>query len=174
MEQHIFPYIGDLPITEITIPDVVRVVEKLGARGTIVTAKRMKQVIGQVFRYASQRGLCIHNPAADLRDILPQPDSKHHASVPLSELPGLLKAMKAYQGEPLTIAAMQLLALTFVRTNELIAAKWEEIDWNREEWHIPKERMKKRRPHVVPLSRQAIAIFKTLHALTGEKAHIFH
>jgi integrase len=69
---------------------------------------------------------------------------------------------------------MKLLMLTFVRTSELIAARWDEIDWQREEWNIPKERMKMRRPHLVPLSRQALAILKELHAQTGEKEHIFH
>ena len=174
MEQHVFPLIGALPITEITIPDVVRVVEKIGKRGTIETAKRMKQLISQTFRYASQRGLCQHNPAADLRDILPAPDRKHHASVNPSEFPKLLQAMNDYKGDAITKSVMTLLALTFVRTGELIGAKWEEIDWQREEWHIPKERMKKKRPHVVPLSQQAIAALKELRTLTGDKPHIFY
>lgn len=175
MEQHVFPLIGALPITEITIPDVVRVIEKIGQRGTVETAKRMKQLISQTFRYASQRGLCQHNPAADLRDILPKiMDRKHHASVPVAELPQLLKDMEAYQGDVVTKAAMHLLALTFVRTGELIGAKWEEIDWGHEEWDIPATRMKKKRPHVVPLSRQALAIFRDLQKVTGDKAHIFH
>jgi integrase len=173
MEQHVFPKIGALPLTEITIPDIVRVVEAIAKRGTVETAKRMKQLIGQVFRFSAQRGLCQHNPAADLRDLLPTPEEKHHACVNLSELPTLLRDMAAYDGGPLTKAALQLLALTFVRTNELIGAKWEEIDWEREEWHIPKERMKMRRPHVVPLSHQALAIFKELHKITGERTFVF-
>lgn len=174
MELHVFPMIGDLPISELTIPDIVRVVEKISNRGTIETAKRIKQLISQIFRWASQRGLCIQNPAADLRDILPPQIRKHHACIPPSELPDLLKAMKAYNGDALTIGAMELLALTFVRTNELIGAKWTEIDWAREEWHIPKERMKMRRPHIVPLSRQALDVLRGLQTLTGSKEHIFH
>ena len=173
MEQHVFPMIGALPITEITIPDVVAVVEKIGKRGTIETAKRMKQLMGQVFRYASQRGLCQHNPAADLRGLLSMPEKKHHACVPLSEFPDLLRAVDN-QMDNLSKAAMQLLALTFVRTGELIGAKWQEIDWSRAEWHIPKERMKMKRPHMVPLSRQTLTILKSLQALTGDKPHIFH
>ena len=173
MEQHVFPKIGALPITEITIPDVARVVEKIGNRGTIETAKKMKHLIGQVFRYASQRGLCQHNPAADLRDILPSAEEKHYPSLPPAEFPALLQATAARDND-MSKAAMQLLALTFVRTSELIGAKWEEIDWNREEWHIPKERMKMKRPHMVPLSRQALAVLKNLKALTGDKTHIFH
>lgn len=173
MEQHIFPRIGALPITEITIPDVVRVVEKIGNRGTIETAKKMKHIMGQVFRYASQRGLCQHNPAADLRDVLPSAEGKHYPSLPPAEFSALLQATDAREND-MSKAAMQLLALTFVRTSELIGAKWEEIDWQRKEWHIPKERMKMNRPHMVPLSRQALVILKGLQALTGDKPHIFH
>lgn len=174
LEQHVFPLIGSLPITEITIPDVVHVVEKIGLRGTIETAHRMKQVISQVFRYAAQRGLCKFNPAADLRDVLPPSEEKHHPCIHPSDLPKLLKDMANYKGDHLTKAAMQLFALTFVRTSELIGAAWDEIDFDRQEWHIPKERMKMKRPHIVPLSSQALSIFRTLHALTGDKHFIFH
>ena len=172
MEEHIFPMIGDLPIADITIPDVVQVVEKISNRGTIETAKRMKQLLGQIFRYSAQRGLCQHNPAADLRDILPQTAHKHHPCVHPNEFPQLLKAMYAREDD-MTKAAMQLLALTFVRTGELIGAQWREIDWQRAEWHIPKERMKMRRPHAVPLARQTVEILKKLHEITGERTHIF-
>jgi integrase len=174
MEQHVFPMIGALPITEITIPDVARVVEKIGSTGIIETAHRMKQVMSQVFRYAAHRGLCQFNPAADMRDILPPKEEKHYPCIHPRELPQLLQDMAAYQGDHLTNAAMKLLALIFVRTGELIGAKWAEIDFGREEWHIPKERMKMRRPHIVPLSRQALEVLKTLHQVTGEKEHVFH
>jgi integrase len=174
MEQHVFPMIGALPITDITIPDVVAVIEKISDRGTVETAKRMKQLIAQIFRYAAQRGLCKHNPASDLRDILPSKEEKHHACVPLDEASELLQAMAAYQGDKLTVGAMQMMSLTFVRTGELIGAKWEEINWDREEWHIPKERMKMKRPHMVPLSRQTLKILKEIYAITGDKEHIFY
>lgn len=173
LQHHVFPVIGPFPITEITIPDVVRVVERIGNRGTIETAKRMKQLMGQVFRYAAQRGLCDHNPAADLRDILPSHKEKHYSCVPMAEVPDLLRAIEAKETD-LGKYALLFLALTFVRTGELIGARWDEIDFDRAEWHIPKERMKMKRPHVVPLSHQAIAILKDIHALTGTKTHVFH
>ena len=173
MEQHVFNKIGDLPITEITIPDVVEVIEAIGKHGTIETARRMKQLISQVFRYSAQRGLCQHNPAADLRDILPNTEEKHHACVHPSELPELLAKIELREND-FTKYAIKLLMLTFVRTGELIGAKWSEIDWDKEEWHIPKERMKMKRPHIVPLSQQAIAILKELQTITGNKPHIFH
>ncbi len=172
MEEHIFPILGDLPISDITIPDVVQAIERISNRGTIETAKRMKQLMGQIFRYAAQRGLCQHNPAADLRDILPPTEEKHHPCVHPNEFPQLLKAMYAREDD-MTKAAMQLLALTFVRTGELIGAQWCEIDWQREEWHIPKERMKMRRPHIVPLSKQALEILWELKKRTGEYTHVF-
>lgn len=173
MEQHVFPVIGALPLTEITIPDVVEVVEAISKRGTIETAKRMKQLIGQVFRYSAQRGLCVHNPAADLRDILPTPEEKHHACIHPSELPALLEKIELL-GNNFTKYSIKLLMLTFVRTGELIGAKWSEINWDKEEWYIPKERMKMKRPHIVPLSSQVLAILKELQAMTGNKDFIFH
>lgn len=173
MELHVFPSIGALPLTEITIPDVVEVVESIGKRGTIETAKRMKQLIAQVFRYAAQRGLCIHNPAADLRDILPGTEEKHHACIHPSELPELLQAIEDRDND-FTKYAMKLMLLTFVRTGELIGAKWDEIDWAKEEWHIPKERIKMNRPHIVPLSSQSLALLKEIQAINGDKAHLFH
>jgi len=173
MQQLVFPVIGVLPISEITIPDVVAVIEKIAARGTLETAKRMKQLIGQIFRYAAQRGLCLHNPAADLRSILPPTEQAHHACIPIAELPELLQRIDAREAD-LSKYAMQMLALTFVRTGELIGAKWEEIDWDRQQWHIPKERMKMKRPHMVPLSKQALEVLKALHALTGHKTHVFY
>jgi len=173
LQQHAFPMIGSLPILEITIPDVVRVVEQIGERGTIEMAKRVKQLMSQVFRYAAQRGLCTFNPAADLRGILPSTEEKHHACVHPGELPDLLAAIGAYNSD-LAKIAMQLLALTFVRTGELIGAHWDEIDWKREEWHIPKERMKMKRPHIVPLSKQALALLHDLQTRTGQRTQIFY
>ena len=172
MEQHVFPRIGALAIAEITIPDVVEVVEAIGKRGTIETAKRMKQIMSQVFRYAAQRGLCQHNPAADLRDLLPSQEKEHHACIHPSELPELLAKIESLQ-ENVTKYAIKLLMLTFVRTGELIGAKWEEINWDKEEWHIPKERMKMRRSHTVPLSTQVIDILREQHKSTSEKEFIF-
>ncbi len=174
LEQHVFPKIGSLPITAITIPDVVRVVEGVGERGTVSTAHWIKQAMSQIFRHAAHRGMCQFNPAADLRNVLPPKEKKHYACIPPAELPALLHAMEAYAGNPLTKSALQLLALTFVRTGELIGAKWDEIDFDKAEWNIPKERMKMGRPHLVPLSRQALSILRELHALRGHSEHVFH
>lgn len=172
MKQYVFPMIGMLPMEQITIPDVVHVVEAIAKNGTVETAKRMKQCISQVFRFANFRGICAHNPAADLRGLLPTPPEKHHACIPIRELPELLQAIDARKPD-MAKRAMQLLALTFVRTGELIGAKWDEIQWDREEWHIPKERMKMKRPHAVPLAKQTLAILREIEKETGNKTYIF-
>lgn len=174
MEQHVFPYIGALPITDITIPDVVSVIDRMAKKDIHETAKRMGQLIGQTFRYASRRGLCTQNPAADLRDVLPGLEKKHHPCIDPSEFPELLRNIDSYTGDALTTSAMKLMALTFVRTQELIEARWEEIDWDREEWHIPVTRMKMKRPHMVPLSRQALSILKEVKESTGHRDFIFY
>lgn len=173
LKQHVFPMIGALPISEITIPDVVRVIERIADKGTIETAKRMKQLIAQIFRYATQRGLCEHNPAADLKDILPSREEKHHACLPIPEIPQLLRDIEARKAD-FSKYALQLIMLTFVRTSELIGARWDEIDWKKHEWHIPASRMKMKRPHFVPLSRQAIGILKILHEITGKYEFLFY
>lgn len=173
MRQHVFPAIGNLPITEITIPDIVKVIDRIANRGTLETAKRMGQIIGQVFRYATRRGLCLHNPAGDMRGLVATPQEKHHACISPTEAPALLQAIDNYGGGDLSKAAMKLMALTFVRTQELIGAKWYEIDWQREEWHIPANRMKMKRPHFVPLSKQAVVILKELQEKTSDKEFIF-
>ncbi|WP_417591392.1 tyrosine-type recombinase/integrase [Owenweeksia hongkongensis] len=174
LETHVFPYIGNTPIQHINVPDVVSIMERISSDGQIETAKRMKQMISQVFRYAVQRGLCESNPAKDIREILPAKKEKHHACIPPEELPDLLMAIDNYHGNEVVKYGLQLLALTFVRTRELIEAKWEEVDWENKEWHIPKERMKMRRPHMVPLSKQSILILRELQKITGDKEFIFY
>jgi integrase len=174
LELHAFPRLGFRPIHEITTVEIVSCLEAIERKGILETAHRVKQMLQQVFRYAVRKGLITHNPAGDLRDMLAFPEKSNRACIPPAELPSLLKAMNNYGGDILTCSAMWLLALTFVRTGELRAACWDEIDWAREEWHIPAERMKMRRDHVVPLSRQAIEILMALKAKTGRQVHIFH
>lgn len=174
MEQYIFPAIGALPIKEITIPDVVRAIDRISDKGVIDIAKRMKQTVAQVFRYATKRGLCEHNPASDLKDILPTVEVKHHSCISVSELPKLLNAIATNHDNGLISYAIQLIALTVLRTKELIGGKWSEINWDTKEWLIPKERMKMKRPHTVPLSKQAIRILKALFVQTGNKEFIFY
>ncbi len=174
LEIHVFPKLGSRPIQDITTMDIANCLEAVESLGVIDTAHRVKQLFQQVFRYAVRRGVIVHNPAADLRDILSFPKKKNYASIHPSELPELIHAINNYRCNGFTIHAVKLLALTFVRTGELLAARWDEIDWARSEWHIPAERMKMKRPHVVPLARQSLALLEEIKAKTGKLPFIFY
>ena len=173
LELHAFRRIGFRPITEIKTMEIANCLEAIEKGGINETAHRIKQLIQQVFRYAVRKGLIEHNPAGDLRDIIGHDPVVSRACIPPAELPQLLRDIEAYRGDRLTIAAMRLLLLCFTRTGELIGARWGEINWDRQEWIIPAERMKMRNPHLVPLSRQALEIFKELHEITGKHNLVF-
>jgi integrase len=128
-----------------------------------------------VFRYAIAHGLASRNPVTDIRpaDILPSRKKTNYARLDARELPGLLRKIEVYQGSSVTRCAIKLIALTFVRTSELIGARWDEFDLAAGRWDIPAERMKMRTPHVVPLSAQAIELLRTLHTITGHSALLF-
>lgn len=173
LELYAFPKLGFRPIHEISTLELVTCLEAVERRGILETAHRVKQLLQQVFRYAVRRGLITHNPAGDLRDVLAYPEKNNFACIRPAELPGLLKAIASYNGDALTLQAMKLLAYTFVRTGELIGARWEEIDWTRQEWLIPAERMKMGREHIVPLARQSVTVLEDLKKLTGHRDFVF-
>lgn len=173
-EAYVFPDIGRRPIAELTAPDLLAVLRKIEARGTVETAHKVARACGQVFRYGIATGRCDRNPTADLRGALKaRPKVKHMAALPASELPDFLRRIDGYDGELQTKLALRLLALTFVRTNELRSASWAEIDLDKAEWIIPAERMKTKAPHHVPLSRQAVEAFRTLQAMNGKWPWVF-
>jgi integrase len=175
LEANVFPAIGDRPIALIEPPELVEMVKKIEARGVGDLAKRALETVGQVFRYAIAHGYSHRNPAADFRpsDVLSPTKKVNLARVSAKELPDLLRAMEVYRGKVVTRLAMKLLALTFVRTSELIEARWEEIDFEARRWNIPAARMKMDTPHVVPLSRQTIEILVLLRSLSGNGELLF-
>ena len=176
-EAYVFPEIGSLPITEVDAPALLAMARKIEAQGTIETAHKVTRACGQVFRYAIAAGKCMSNPAADLRGALKsKPEPKHMAALSLADLPGLLRKIGTYTedgGEVQTQYALRLLALTFVRTGELREAEWSEFDLDAAEWRIPAARMKMKASHVVPLARQAVALLRELHAITGSYRFVF-
>jgi integrase len=173
LKNHIFPRLGNRPITEITAPEflsVVRVVEKSGA---LDLAQRLMQASGQIFRYAIATGRAERNPITDLRGALKPPVKKHQAYLKENELPEYLQKLEDYDGHHQTQLALKFLLLTFVRTSELRGAEWAEMNFDKSEWRIPAERMKMRDPHIVPLSRQAVVVLDELKKLNGHWKHVF-
>jgi integrase len=173
LERHIFPTLGNRPVADIKAPEllsVLRVVEKSGA---LDLTRRLKQTCGQIFMYAISTGRAERNPVPDLQGALKTPVQKNRAYLKANELPEYLKKLEAFDGEQQTKLALKLLLLTFVRTTELRAAVWQEINFDTAEWRIPAERMKMRDPHIVPLSKQAVAILMELQKHSGNREHLF-
>ena len=160
--------LGSLPIGSITAGEVLRVLQPLEAEGKLETARRLRSVIGAVFRYAVVTARAANDPTQALKGAILGPKVKSRAAItdPVS-FGGLLRAVDGFKGQPTTKAALQLMALLACRPGELRQAKWDEFDLDSAIWSIPAERMKMRRPHRIPLSAQAIAILKDLHPTTG-------
>lgn len=175
LELDILPTLGDTPSTELTAAQVRDCIKAIEARGALDIAKRQLQKCSQIMRYAVAHDLAERNPVADVQpsDILPARKKRNYARIDVKELPQLLHDMDAYVGGEHTRLALQLMALTFVRTGELIGAKWDEFDLVASRWNIPAERMKMRTPHIVPLSKQALAVLHKLQALSYGREFVF-
>ena len=175
LENDIFPQIGNYPIKDIEPPLLLQVIRKIESRGAHELAKRQLQKCGEIFRYAIACGKAIRDPSADIKEALKPVKKEHFASIEIRELPAFLKTLerndaRLYQS---TRNAIYLILLTFVRTNELINARWDEIDLERKEWIIPADRMKMGKDHIVPLSRQATEILKNQKVLAGHWPLVF-
>jgi Phage integrase central domain/Arm DNA-binding domain/Phage integrase family len=170
---NVFPDIGFRPIVEILAPQLLAVLRKIESRNALEVASRVYQRCGAVFRYAVATGRCERSPVADLRGALKAPKREHRAALSAADLPEYLRKLEAYDGHLQTKLALKLLALTFVRTGELRGAEWTEFDIEHSEWRIPAERMKMRAPHIVPLSRQALAVLEQLKPITGGGRFLF-
>ena len=174
LEDCAIPALGDLPIREITPLDVLGALRRLEAAGKLPTATRVKQKISQVFRFAIIEGLAETDPTIALRGALAPQKVKHYPAITDPKKIGpLLRAIDGYEGDPITAAALRFLPLVFVRPGELRAAEWSEIDLARREWRIPAAKMKMRAAHLVPISRQAVAILRTLQPLSGSVGFVF-
>lgn len=175
LEADVFPPIGHKFIDDLTAVDVRELVLVIEERGARDVAKRAQETIGQIFRYAIANGLATRNPAADFKpsDILKPSIEVNFARVDEGDLPELLAKLWAYEGDILTIYAVRLMAYLWVRTSELIEGDWPEFELDTAKWEIPPERMKKRRPHIVPLPHQAVTILKDLKMRTGKGLKVF-
>lgn len=175
IKANILPAIGSRPITEIEAPELVAMAKAVQARGANDVAKRVLQTAGQIFRYAISNGLAKRNPASDFApgDVLKAYKTSNQARIAAKELPALLRDIETYRGRYLTKLAMQLMAMTFLRTSELVGGRWSEIDLTAHRWDIPKERMKMRAPHIVPLATQAVKVLELLRAVTGSGELLF-
>jgi integrase len=175
LEKDVFPFIGKMPIASIGPRDVLdRVLRKLEARGAIDTAHRVKQLCGQVFRFAVVSELADRDVTADLKEALTTKAGRNHAAITEPrEVGQLLRSIRTYAGHPTTVAALKLAPLLFVRPGELRTAEWNELDLEVGEWRIPGTKMKMKADHIVPLSAQAVEIFLDLRPVSGHGRYVF-
>ncbi|MBS6828728.1 MAG: integrase arm-type DNA-binding domain-containing protein [Desulfovibrio sp.] len=174
MEENLFPHIGKRPINAITPRELLAVLRRVEERGVLTIAHKALRDTGRIFRYAVVTGRAEHDIAADLRGALAPTANGHHAAITEPAAVGeLLRKIYAYEGNFFISRALRLAPLVFVRAKELIRAEWTEIDLEAAEWRIPAERMKMKQIHIVPLSRQALAIFRELHEKSGGGQFVF-
>ena len=172
--DHLKPSLGSLPIADITVADLSPILDRIAQAGHLETAHRIRALAERIFRLAVVHELTDNNPALALRGTIPARVTRQYAAITKPEQIGpLLRAIEDYDGQPEVCAALRLAPHVFVRPGELRGALWAEIDWDNEEWVIPGERMKMNREHVVPLSKQAVAILKELQPVSGDFDLIF-
>jgi integrase len=166
--------IGNMPIAEIEPADVLVAVRRIEGKCKLESARRTLQLAGSVFRYAVATARLKSDPTRDLKGALTSPTVTHYGAViDPAGVGELLRSIDGYEGQPITKFAMQLAPHVFVRPGELRHAEWSEIDLERSLWTIPASKTKMRKEHVVPLSRQAIAILKGVEPLTGPSGYVF-
>lgn len=182
LENDVFPWLGERPISEIEPPEILEVMRRVQARGALESAHRVRHVCGQVFRYAVAIGKATRDQTADLKGALPSHRTKHFAAITdEEELSTLINAIQNYKGTFVVRCALQLSPLVMLRPGELRQAEWSEIDFENEVWTIPVRRMKATKAtkeandttHIIPLSKQAIKILKDIEPLTGRFQFVF-
>ncbi len=173
LRKDVFPFIGKRAIAEIKAAEMLGVLRKMEHRGVLDKLKKTRQACRQIFTYAVITGRAEHNPVVDLAGALKAPKQKHFPHLLTDEIGAFLRALSDYSGSRVTQYATRLLMLTGTRTIELRAAEWCEFDLNKGIWQIPADRMKMRRPHVVPLSSQAKQLLEEIHQITGRGRYVF-
>lgn len=172
LENDVFPWLGKRPIADISAPELLKVLRRIEERGAVDTAHRAHQNCGQVLRYAVATGRATRDPSGDLRGALPAAKHQHFAALtePV-QIGGLLRAIDAFEGTFVVQCALCLAPMVFVRPGELRKARWADINLEKAEWTYIVSKTKT--DHLVPLSTQAVAILRDLHAKTGHREHVF-
>jgi integrase len=174
LERDVFPWLATRPVAEVTAPELLLILRRIEGRGAAETAQRLRQICGQVFRYAIATGRAECDPAADLKGAIIVPrGGRFPAITEPKALGALLHTLWGYQGTFVVRSALRLAPYTFVRPGELRKAEWRELDLDGALWKIPGPRMKGRVEHLVPLSRQAVEVLRELQPLTGSGRLVF-
>lgn len=173
LDQDLIPHLGKLPIKDVKTPLVHATIQRVVKRGAATRAILARQIVGSVMKLAILTHRAEYNAAEPLKGEIARRVVEHRKHLGKDELPDFLRKLDDYSGHATTRIALTLLLLTTVRPGEICGAPWSEFDLDKSEWKIPAARMKMKRPHTVPLSRQAVALLRTLHDLTGHGEYLF-
>jgi integrase len=174
LRDFISKQVGDRPIGEITSHEILRALKRIESTGSLETCRKVKELCGRIFRHAVATGRADRDPTQDLRGLLKAPVSTNRPAITdPRKVAELMRAIAGYEAQPSTMYALRLAPHVFLRPGELRAGRWAEIDWEAATWRVPGERMKMKRPHLVPLSKQAITILRGAQALTGDGELMF-
>lgn len=173
LKKDIFPFLGPRAITDIKPAEMLAVLRKMEQRSVLDKLKKTRQACRQIFTYAVITGRAENNPVVDLASALKAPMQKYFPHLLTDQIPGFLRALNDYTDSIITRNATRLLMLTGLRTIELRASEWSDIDFDKSVWNIPADRMKMRRPHIVPITRRVKELLEEVHQLTGRGKYIF-
>ena len=173
LKSDVFPYIGTLPIKQVTSAHILLILKNVEKRGAATVAILIRQWCSQIFCYAISHLQADYDVATPLKGAITKPAVEHHKPIPENEIPAFLQKLRSYKGRRTTVIAIELLSLTFVRTVELRKAVWAEFDFQNKIWRIPAKNMKMKQEHIVPLSKQAIALLTELKDISGSKTFLF-
>ncbi|HEY2685379.1 MAG TPA: tyrosine-type recombinase/integrase [Steroidobacteraceae bacterium] len=174
LERFVYKHIGGAAIETITAQELLAVLRKIEAQGKTDTAKRVRELCSQIWVRAIHEGKAQHDIAHSLKGAITIAPKKSHAAITdPKKLGSLMRAIDGYDGHPLTLGALKLSALLFVRPGELRRMEWSEVDLDDATWRIPGPKMKMKDPHVVPLATQAVAVLRALQAHSGDSSYVF-
>ena len=174
LEKHLFPVIGKYPISRISAPELLYAIRRIESKGTLDMAHRSKSVAGQVFRFAIASGRAERDPSRDLEGALKQKTVKHHAAIlDPHRLGQVLRDIECYEGDPSVAMALRISPYLFQRPGEVRSMRWDEVNRTKNLWEIPAEKMKKRRPHIVPLAKQVLTLLDIQQRLSGNREFVF-
>ncbi|EEX34082.1 MULTISPECIES: integrase domain-containing protein [Vibrio] len=173
LELHIFPQLSDVPVRDITAPQVIELLKPIEAKGSLETVKRLAQRLNEVMNYATNCGLVQANPLTGIKAAFKKPKKENMAALTPAELPELMGAIANASIKRTTRCLIEWQLHTMTRPSEASGARWEEIDWDEKVWTIPPERMKKRREHRIPLTEQMLELLEVIKPISGHREFIF-
>lgn len=173
LELHIFPQLGQLPVSDVTAPLTIKTLSPIAEKGSLETVKRLSQRLNEIMTFAVNTGVIHSNPLAGIKAAFANPKKQNMPTIKPEELPNFMRALSIASIKLVTRYLIEWQLHTMVRPSEAAGASWSEIDFDNRLWNIPIERMKKDRPHSIPLTNQALSLLEAIKPISGHREFIF-